>query len=73
MGRLLNEMMDEDIYITPAPDMIPELLLLGTLVHHELALELGTVMKITAIEYEGKTYKIKVEDGGRWYDESPRR
>jgi len=47
-------------------------MLLGNLVHHELALELGTVVKITAIEYEGKTYQMKVEDGGRWFDESPR-
>jgi hypothetical protein len=73
MGRLLREMMDEDIYTVPSPDMIPELMLLGNLVHHELALELGTVVKITAIEYEGRTYQMKVEDGGRWFDKSPRR
>lgn len=68
MGRLLREVMAEN-YRTPPKEMIPELMLLGELEHRELSLDSGRVVRVATITYEGKDYAMKVEDGGRWYEE----
>jgi hypothetical protein len=69
MGRLLREIMnDEDeTFHTPSEEMIPELIMLGTLEHKELSLQSGKIIHMDIINYNGKNYAMKTVDGGRWF------
>ena len=69
MGRLLREIMEdeEERFHQPTEEMIPELLLLGTLEHRELSLKNGKIVKMDIINYEGRNYAMKIEDGGKWF------
>ena len=70
MGRAINtfHFIDNRTLVTPTPDMIPELILLGTLEKQEIMLDSGRLMKVDVIAYEGKEYIMKVTDGGHWRD-----
>ena len=69
MGRLLREVMEEErnLVSTFPKEMLPELLLLGTLEHREISLDTGKMVSMDVVEYAGKYYVMKVEEVGRWF------
>ena len=69
MGRLLREVMEEErnLVSTFSKEMLPELLLLGTLEHREISLDTGKMVSMDVVEYAGKYYVMKVEEVGRWF------
>ena len=69
--RLLHEVMEDD-YQIPSQEMIPELVLCGELEHRTIILDTGKCIEVDMITYKGKDYAMKIVDGGRWFDESPR-
>jgi hypothetical protein len=75
MGNLLRQVMigqNKDAFFSNLifdPDIIPELILLGTLEQKRVPRDDGKLFEISIIHYEGRQYIMKQEDVGRWFDE----
>ena len=59
----------KDPFIHPPHDLIPELILLGTLSKEEQFHDNGTCIEMDIITYEGKKYVMKMGKITRWYEE----
>jgi hypothetical protein len=51
------------------PEILPELMLLGTLEQTRVPMDDGQLMDLSIIHYDGKMYFMKEECVGRWFDE----
>jgi hypothetical protein len=60
--------LDPKLYVIPK-DIMPELLLLGTLENVTQPMDDGVLMSMTVVHYEGKVFVMKQETVGRWFDE----
>jgi len=75
MGALVREMIEQerkDAFfknLVFSTDMIPELLLLGTVEHKTVPMDDGRQFSIDIIHYEGKQYVMKQTEIKRWFDE----